>query len=311
MQNSIKKPERLPFITIAILTKNAKKDIEVILQKLREIDYPKNRIETILVDNGSIDGTHKMVERKFKNVNIIFLDKNYGMSALNNAFKIAKGKYLMVFDDDSYIEKSGLKKLAKEFSNDALLGILACNILNPYDNSPESKYMPKTGKSIKWRDFTGGGVAIKTEIFNKIGYFSEDILIYGHEADFAIRALNNGIGIKLAPSIHVYRIGKANVMNATRMKLGIRNFLGIFWRYTSIPLALSATCGILIEYAILALMYRLPVAYFEGLGLFIKNIPFVIKNRNPINKSVEKAWSKDYPLTMRNFYRRMTRTYYI
>lgn len=311
MQNSVKKPERLPFITIAILTKNAKKDIEVILQKLQEIDYPKNRMETILVDNGSVDGTRKMVEKKFKNVRIIYLDKNYGMSALNNAFTIAKGKYCMVFDDDSFIEKEGLKKVIKEFSSDASVGILACNILNPYDNSSEFKYMPKTGKSIKWCDFTGGGVAIRTEIFNKIGYFSPDILGYGHEADFAIRALNNDIGIKLAPSIYVYRIGKANVMNAIRMRLGIRNFLGIFWRYTSIPQALSATCGILIEYAILAVMYRLPVAYFEGLGLFIKNIPFVIKNRKPIKKSVETAWAKDYPLTFNNFCRRMLRIYKI
>lgn len=309
MQNSIKKPEVLPFITIAILTRNAKKDIEVILQKLQEIDYPKNRMETILVDNGSIDGTRKMVERKFKNVKIIFLDKNYGMSALNNAFTIAKGKYCMVFDDDSYIEKRGLKKIIKEFRNDALLGILACNILNSYDDLSEFKYMPKAGKSIRWCDFTGGGVAIKTEIFNKIGYFFPDILIYGHEADFAIRALNNGIGIKLAPSIYVYRIGKANVMNATRIRLGIRNFLGIFWRYTSIPLALSATCDILIEYAILAVMHRLPGAYFEGLGLFIKNIPFIVKNRKPMKKSVEKAWSKDYPITMRNFCRRMLKIY--
>lgn len=308
MQNSIKS-EELPFITIAILTKNAKKDIEVTLQKLREIDYPKERIETILVDNGSIDGTRKMVERKFKNVKIIFLDKNYGMSALNNAFTIAKGKYCIVFDDDSYIEKGGIKKLVKEFNNDALLGILACNILNPYDNSSEFKYMPKIGKSIRWCDFIGGGVAIRTEIFNKIGYFSPDILIYGHEADLAIRALNNGIGIKFAPSIHVYRIVKPNVMNSTRMSLSMRNFLGIFWRYTSIPLALSATCGILIEYAILAVMYRLPIAYFEGVGLFIKNIPFVINNRRQIKKSVETAWSKEYPLTMRNFCRRMLKIY--
>lgn len=301
----------LPFITIAILTKNAKKDIEVILQRLRAIDYPKNRIETILVDNGSIDGTSKMVERKFKNVKIIYLDKNHGMSALNNAFTIAKGKYCMIFDDDSYIEKEGLKKVIKEFTNDALLGILACNILNPYDNSSEFKYMPQSGTSIEWCDFIGGGVAIKTEIFNKIGYFSPDILIYGHEADLAIRALNNGIGIKFAPSIHVYRIVKPNVMNATGMRLSIRNFLGIFWRYTSIPLALSATCSILIEYAILAVMYRLPVAYFEGLGLFIKNIPFVVSNRKPIKKSVEKSWAKNYPITLTNFYRRMIKTYHI
>jgi len=309
MQNSMEKPKALPFITIAILTKNAKKDIEVTLQKLREIDYPKDKIETILVDNGSTDGTHKMVERKYKNVKIILLDKNYGMSALNNAFKIAKGEYCMVFDDDSYIEKNGLKKVIKEFGNDALLGILACNIINPYDNSSEFKYMPKAGRSIKWCDFIGGGVAIKTEIFNKIGYFSQDILIYGHEADLAIRALNNGIGIKFAPSIHVYRIVMPNAMNATRMKLSIRNFLGIFWRYTSIPLAFSATCGILIEYAILAVMHRLPVAYFKGIGLFIKNIPFVIKNRKPIKKSVERAWSEDYPITMRNFCRRMLKIY--
>lgn len=309
MQNSIKKREELPFITIAILTKNAKKDIEVTLQKLQDIDYPKSRTETILVDNGSTDGTRKMVERKFKNVKIIFLDKNYGMSALNNAFTIAKGEYCMVFDDDSYIERGGLKKAIKEFSNDVSLGILACNILNPHNNSSEFKYMPQIGKSIKWCDFIGGGVVIRTEIFNIIGYFSPDILIYGHEADFAIRALNNGIGIKFAPTIHVYRIVEPNVMNAKGMKLSIRNFLGIFWRYTSIPLALSATCSILIEYAILAAMYRLPVAYLEGLGLFIKNIPFVVKNRNPIKKSVEKAWSKDYPMTMRNFCRRMLKIY--
>lgn len=306
----MKKADRYPNVEIFILNTNAKTEVRKILKKLQLLKYPRAKFSITICDNNSTDGSKEMFQNEFPNINVIALQKNHGMSALNYGFRQGHTQYCFILDDDSYFEPEAIIKAIDEFRKDHDLGIIACNIINPLDGSSEFKYLlPKTKNSIFWNDFIGGGCVIKRDVFDKVGYFSPDILIYGHEADFSLRALDAGFHIRYASEIHVYRLTEPNTMNEFRMSLGVRNFPMVFWRYLFWWHALSMTLIIWSEYLLLALSTHTTAAYFRGIKRFFSEFPKIFLNRHTVKLSTQKFWTSVYPFTPKNTIRRFFRRY--
>ena len=59
MKNSMKKTRNLPRISIIVLNWNGKKYIRKCLKSIFNSNYPKDRLEVIVVDNASIDGSDR------------------------------------------------------------------------------------------------------------------------------------------------------------------------------------------------------------------------------------------------------------
>lgn len=300
------------FIDIYILNTNAQKTVRKIMRELMKLDYPKNLFLITVCDNNSTDGSKEMLAKEFPDVYVIPLKKNHGMSGLNYGFQKRKGELCFILDDDSYFQKDAVKLALEEFDRDQTLGILTCNTVNPQNNEFEGKYLPTHGKSsVVWCDFIGGGVIIRSHVFDDIGYFNPDILIYGHEVDFSLRALNAGWSIRFAPQIVVRRLSLPNKMNTFRMSLGVRNFPSVFFRLLSFKLAVSMTFTILVEYFLLAIRSRTIPAYIMGIMRLVHSIPYIIKNRQPVGSATERFWSSLYPFSPINTIRRFLGTYRI
>ena len=63
---------------------------------------PRAQWEIWVVDNGSTDGTLDAVRQEFPEVNLIARPRNEGVWARSHAFGSARGKYVILLDDDSY-----------------------------------------------------------------------------------------------------------------------------------------------------------------------------------------------------------------
>ena len=120
--------ENDPLVTVNILSFNRKDELRNTLSKVFEQDY--KHIEVIVVDNASSDGSPEMVEKEFPAVNLIRLNKNIGIAGWNEGFRIAKGEYVLVLDDDSYPDRNTISNGIKSFNNSGQLGIIAFNIYN-------------------------------------------------------------------------------------------------------------------------------------------------------------------------------------
>ncbi len=304
--------KKRPVVDIYILNTNAKHTVRRALRELAKLTYPKKLIRITVCDNNSTDGSKEMLTREFPNVHVIALKANYGMSGLNYGFKVRKGELCFVLDDDSYFQRDVVERAIEEFDSDSHLGILSCNALNAHDKVYEAKYLPIHGsKSVPWCDFVGGGAVIRSQVFDDVGYFNPDILIYGHEADYALRVLDKGWKIRFAPHIRVFRISKPNAMNAFRMSLGVRNFPSVYFRYLSLPRAATMTALMLGEYFFIALQSRTLPAYFQGILRLLGNIPYIIQSRRRVKPTTEQFWSSLYPFSPINTIRRFLGTYRI
>ena len=104
-----------PFVTVMIPAHNEEGVIENTVQNILNMDY--ENFEVIVIDDRSSDNTASVVkelENRFEKVTALIRPQDAfpGKSAvLNDAFKIAKGEAILVFDADATVEPDFLSKL--------------------------------------------------------------------------------------------------------------------------------------------------------------------------------------------------------
>jgi len=129
-----------PKISIIWLNHNSMKILPLVLQSLESVasvDYPSDRFELIVVDNGSTDGSFEKVrefveKRSGLRKKIIKLDKNLGFTGGNNIGFMARdreSKYVLLLNNDAVLMQHGLKVLVEYAENFERLGGLQGVIL--------------------------------------------------------------------------------------------------------------------------------------------------------------------------------------
>ena len=92
-------------------------------------DYPKDKLEIIVVDDGSTDKTYE-VAKSFSNIKAYKKENNGKASALNYGISKAKGQLISVLDADTFLTPDFLKKTVKYFEDEDV-GIIV-STLKPY-----------------------------------------------------------------------------------------------------------------------------------------------------------------------------------
>lgn len=117
--------KEFPKFSIIVPTKDEELVISRCLNGIQELDYPKDKMEIIVVDGNSSDSTRKIcqefAENYSGNIKIINEKQSRGKpAALNLALSYITGEIVGVFDADSLPEKDVLSKVASYF-NDKLV----------------------------------------------------------------------------------------------------------------------------------------------------------------------------------------------
>jgi len=92
-----------PTVSVVIATYNREKSLGKAIESALRQSY--SNIEIIVVDDGSTDGTKKVVQFYSTDSKISYIyqeNKNCHVDAMNNGIKIAKGKYIAILDDDDF-----------------------------------------------------------------------------------------------------------------------------------------------------------------------------------------------------------------
>ncbi len=132
----------LPRILVIIVTWNKKEYILNLLGSLETLQYPSGRIDIVVVDNASDDGTVKAVEERFPHVHLIANGENLGgcggfNTGLRWAFSRPAGEYdyLWLLDNDVLVHKNCLAALVtilEENSDVAVAGSTMMQLTAPW-----------------------------------------------------------------------------------------------------------------------------------------------------------------------------------
>jgi len=111
-----------PKVSVIIPVKNGARVLDRLMDSLMSVDYPKEKMEVIIVEDGSVDGSYeicKYYERKFPGlVKVIHREQSRGKpDALSCATGKASGEVLAVFDVDSIIDPAAFRLALKHFED--------------------------------------------------------------------------------------------------------------------------------------------------------------------------------------------------
>lgn len=97
------------------------------VKSLRKITYPN--IEIIIVDNASPDEHPEIVKEECPEIIYLESKENLGFAGGNNlGFKVAKGKYILMLNNDTEVEPDFLEPLVAKMENDPHIGIVSPKI---------------------------------------------------------------------------------------------------------------------------------------------------------------------------------------
>lgn len=135
--------------------------------------------EWIVIDGGSTDGSKKLIEQYAQYITYWISEPDKGIyNAMNKGIKIAKGEYCLFLNSGDYLaSKYTLKRV---FNHNYTADIILGNIL--FDVFPVERGLGFHCDYITCFDLIKGSIAhqasfIKKELFDKYGYYDEDLKI--------------------------------------------------------------------------------------------------------------------------------------
>jgi glycosyltransferase involved in cell wall biosynthesis len=105
-------------LSIIIPVYNGEKSVGRCVESL--LEQLGNGIEIIFIDDGSVDGTHLILDRYGDNKNITIVYKEHGgvSRARNSGLNIAKGKYVSFIDSDDFVGRDYIETLMGAIKNE-------------------------------------------------------------------------------------------------------------------------------------------------------------------------------------------------
>lgn len=125
-----------PIVSIIILCYNKVEFTIACIEKLLSVT-PANLFELVIVDNNSSDTTRQFLldlRQKISNprINLLINNENLGFVGGNNqAAKIAKGKYLVLLNNDTLPQEGWLEALIRVVEQDPAVGAVGAKLVYP------------------------------------------------------------------------------------------------------------------------------------------------------------------------------------
>ena len=180
MKNSIQ-----PSISAIIPTYNEEPFIRSCLESLKNLDYPKERYEIIIVDNGSTDKTVSICRN---HVSKVYVRPHLTIGALRNyGTKNASGEIYAFIDADCTADRDWLRSAVES------LGVEKCVTGSKYRISHNAKWIERSWYSggVLGRHevsyINSGNLIVPSNIFVNVGGFNET-LVTGEDYEFCLRA---------------------------------------------------------------------------------------------------------------------------
>lgn len=118
----VKKRSIYPEVTFIITAYNEESKIEEKIQNTLKLEYPQDKLQILVVSDGSTDRTNDIVQHLIsQRVELLALETCCGKEhAQKRAIQIAKGDILVFSDVATYLDPDGLVEIVSNFADDSV-----------------------------------------------------------------------------------------------------------------------------------------------------------------------------------------------
>ena len=320
-------------VSVIILNWNGKKFLKECLDSLGAQTY--REFETVLVDNGSTDGSAEFVRENYPRVRLVTLPENTGFAEGNNrGLSACEGEYIVTLNNDTKVAPDFLAEVARSVEENTSIGMVAAKMRNCYQPELLDAVGLKIGTNGLGYNIgvgetdagqydgavvfgpCGGAALYRRVMLDEIGFFDPDFFAYYEDFDLAWRGRLAGWTCVAAPRALVYHVHSATsgewspfkVYQTHRNKwyVIIKNWpAALLARYLPVVLfvdAASFCLALLRGRGLAALRARLDL--LRGLGLLLRKRGNVQGKRKLSDRQVAALFSPHEHL-FRTFLRKM------
>jgi cellulose synthase/poly-beta-1,6-N-acetylglucosamine synthase-like glycosyltransferase len=215
----------LPSFSIVIPVKNEAKIVGRLLTALSNLNYPADKVEIVVVEDGSVDETFEVCSQfASAHYNVKVLQRPFSngkSSALNYGIENSGGEVIAVFDADNVPARDALLEAAKYFDDPAVAAVQGRNLsINSQENmltqflSYEEAvwceaYLRGKDALGLFVHLKGSCQFIRRDVLNRLEGFDENML--SEDMELSARLTENGYKIRYGGDVCAWQESPANL----------------------------------------------------------------------------------------------------
>lgn len=205
-------------VTIIVPCFNEEDTVERTIRSLQELDYPKDKLNIMLIDDGSTDNTWQVVQKFNQDKRIILMQKeNEGskFAALNFALEHINTELVGVLDADSWVSKNALTEYMYFFRDNEIMATIPSMVIAEPDSllrkAQKAEYDVGTFSRKAFANMnaifiTPGPFSVfRKYVFDTLGPYKE--AHHTEDAEIALRMQKNHYKIAYSDKSIVYTVG--------------------------------------------------------------------------------------------------------
>jgi len=213
-----------PFCSLLIVNFNGKEHLEACLRSFEQLDYPEDRVEILVIDNGSDDGSDLEAQANHPRVRLLRNPANNYAAALNLGVAQSRGSYIGFSNNDVYVDPAWLAQLVRTIEANPRAGCAGGKIL--FDNGRINSVGHRALPDFYWEDkgyneedrgqydaenetegLCWAAVLFRRSCLADLGPIDEDFVLYYEDVDTSLRCRQHGWKVlynPMATARHVF-----------------------------------------------------------------------------------------------------------
>ncbi len=297
-------------VTIIIPNYNGVHFLKPCLEKLKAQTFQD--FETLVVDNGSEDGSLALLREFYPEVRVISLGKNQGFSrAVNAGIRASRSSYVILLNNDTEPEPGYVEALVKSIGRSKRIFSVSPKMVQLHDRAliddagdlytivgwaaQRGVGQPAEEYDRPCRIFSScaGAAIYRRSVFEKIGCFDELHFAYLEDIDVGFRARLAGYRNEYCPEAVVYHVGSGTSgsrYNSFKVRLAARN--SVYLNYKNMPAVMLA-----VNAPAIAAGHVLKYLFFKRLGFEKDYMSGLKEGLRTLNRCKKVPFRRDRLLT--------------
>ena len=213
-----------PTVAVILVNLNGADHLRDCLDSLAQQDYPAQRLEVVLVDNASTDGSLELLAQDFSWVRVLPMHSNTGFApAVNAGVRAAEAQCVVLLNNDARVDQRFVSELVSKYDPGSGAVCVGARIMS-WDGEtvdfvdgavsyygmgqqlgyglPMADVLVEDGSELLFA--CGGAMLVDRETFLNVGGLDHDFFAYFEDVDFGWRLWLLGFRVVLAPAAVAY-----------------------------------------------------------------------------------------------------------
>ena len=219
-----------PVVSVIVVNYRGADDTITCLEACRQLDWPSDQLELIVVDNASGDGSVDLIRDAVPEAQVISSKQNLGFAGgCNRGVKAGRGEYAAFLNNDARPDKGWLRTAVAALERDSTLACVASKVL---DWEGRTVDFVDAGLSFYGHGFklhvgeaddpsfdvekdvlfaSGAAMVVRRDLFQAVGGFDDRYFMFFEDVDFGWRLWLLGHRVRFIPESVVYHRHHATI----------------------------------------------------------------------------------------------------